>query len=81
VAILRGGLGGLCPQIFGCPPVCHPRCVLNFTFKFVWLTHAADNFQKCITECIIARNVLYDNLEAFQTAFNISQRHDKLCCF
>jgi len=37
VAILRGGLGGLCPhQIFAWPS----SFVLNFRFKFVWLTCA-----------------------------------------
>jgi len=29
----------------------------------------------------LASNILNDNLETLQPAFNISQMHDKLCCF
>ena len=40
VAILRGGPGwGMPPQIFAGPPAWPPQFFLNFSYKFVWLTH------------------------------------------
>ena len=49
VAILRRGLGGPWPPRFlSGPPACPPSVLLNFTFKFAWLTHTADNFRPAI---------------------------------
>ena len=49
VAILRRGLGGPWPPRFlSGPPACPPSFLLNFTFKFAWLTHTADNFRPAI---------------------------------
>jgi len=46
VAVLRGAWVGHGPtQTFSWPPAWPPSFVLNFTFKFVWLTYTADNFQ------------------------------------
>jgi len=44
VAILRGDLSGSCPLDFWLAP----SFMLNFTFKFVWLTYTADNLQPAI---------------------------------
>jgi len=43
---VRWSLGGHgSSQIFGWPPACPPSFLLNFTFKFVWLTYTADHVQ------------------------------------
>ena len=41
----KGRPGWAMPPRFLAAPCSHPRFVLNFTFKFVWLTYTADNFQ------------------------------------
>ena len=40
------------PPDFWLPPCFPPSFVLNFTFKFVWLTYTADNFQPAKFETI-----------------------------
>jgi len=43
----KGGPGGPWPsQIFGGPPAWPPSFVLNFTFKFYWLTYTAVSFSQ-----------------------------------
>jgi len=41
-----GGYGP--PRFLVGPPACPPSFFLNFTFKFAWLTHTADNFRPAI---------------------------------
>jgi len=45
VAVLIGSGWAMTPQIFGWPLLGSPSFLLKFTFTFVWLTSAADNFQ------------------------------------
>jgi len=44
-AVLRGGWVSHTPRFLAGPLLDHPSFVLNFTFKFVWFTYTADNFQ------------------------------------
>jgi len=45
VVVLKEAWVGHGPQIFDWPPAWPLSFVLNFTFKFVWSTYTADNFQ------------------------------------
>jgi len=45
----KEGFGGNAPPNFWLPPSLAPLFfLLNFTFKFVWLNHTADNFRPAI---------------------------------
>jgi len=45
MVVLRCGLGGPWSPRFLAGPLFAPNFLLNFTFKFVWLTYKADNIQ------------------------------------
>ena len=44
MSVLRGPGWAIPPDFWLAPAWCPPSFVLNFTFKFVWLTYTADNF-------------------------------------